>query len=177
RELPVVPRIEGRGVQDEDRDLGASMPVLVLRSEVGVVALRPHREFAHHAAGSSKAVCVLHVRVQKLLEQLAVSPGAGEPRLEERPKGRDRVCGDACADVLLHACEEVVSDPANELDVVALADLAVRLLLEQLLQLQVQVGADDGAAGDARENLDMTKRVALGERSYDADVEEGGAKA
>src|SRR5207244_2022384 len=91
-------------------------------------------------------------------------PQVGERREEDE---RTHVLGSAAS--------VVVRDVAHDLEEVGVVEIASPVELR--LQPQVVQRADDRAAGDRRDHLDLAKEAELGELCEHADVEEGGTMA
>ena len=102
---------------------------------------------------------------------------SGEPRRKHLPvtPGLEHH-----ADADVRRCtpfEEAGFHVTNELDVIVARDLRVRFGLEKVTELEVIIRRQNGAARHARNHLDVTEHVELGEPRQDTDVVERGAKA
>jgi hypothetical protein len=139
--------------------------------------LSPHGIDAQVAQPPRPVAGRVDLSEEDLLEQ---SPRPVRPRVapaRQHPDVVGEVLREAAAQVLAHAGQEAPAHPVDELDVVVDGDRAVRLGLQELALLEVVQGADDRAAGHARQRLHVPERVALRERGEDPDVEERRAEA
>ena len=76
----------------------------------------------------------------------------------------------------MNSGEEIVRHDFNQVDVVLSGYLIVGLFLEQFAQLQIVMCADDRAAGNARDDLDVTEHVQLGQLSQNTNMIKRSAK-
>ncbi len=182
-EAPVVARVERRRVDEEHRHLGVRAPRVVLvgperRRLVGRVDLQlAHRDLL--VDEPEEALRPL-LAPRRLVEELVVEvaqPVAPRVRRLRHPDVLGDVQEGPRAEVLLDPLPELAMDRLDELDVVLVGDLGVRLALEQVLDVDVVEGADDRAAGDGRDDLDAAQDPELGEPCEDAHVEERGPES
>ena len=76
----------------------------------------------------------------------------------------------------LDAREERRLEVLDDLHVVRVRDLLRRDVLVQVLQVEVELRADDRAARHGRDDLDLAQEPALGHAGENAHVEEGGTE-
>ena len=173
-ELPVVAGVERGGVEHQDRHLVGAPPVVVLGRESLAFAHRLHLEIVQP---DLLVALAQDLGVDLPLVQLSRPHRARVVRLEQHLEVGRPLGGHPGADVALHARDELVLELVDDADVVVPRDRAVRILLQQLADLQVVVGAEDRAPRDAGEDLDAAQGVVLRQPGEHADVEQRGAEA
>ena len=151
RELPVVAGVQTGGVQDQDRHLVLTLPVVVFRI-ASLVALRLDDELAQDALFVVGNACI-----EMLFVQLREPATGGVAGLKHHAQVRPQIRAYACAEVVLHAGQEVVCDALDQFHIVVGRQLPVGLILQQLAYLKIVMRTDDGAARHARQHLDMAQ--------------------
>jgi hypothetical protein len=96
---------------------------------------------------------------------------ASVPGLEQGAEVGEPAPEQPGTEVSLNAVEKIALHVPDDLNIVLARDLVVGFGLEQVAKLEVEMRADDGASGDARENFDMAEQVGFGKFGEDADVE------
>ena len=179
-ELPVVPGVERRRVEDEHRHLCPPIPVVVARVEAGGPVLRLDDEVAHPERRLLPRCPFLRISDagKKFLFVKLADPV--RPRIvgvEGHPHIGPPFRRDAGANVRLDAREKLLRHALHDADVILPLDFPVRLRFQELFHLKVVMRADNRAARHAREHLHAPQQIELGEPREDADVEKRRAKA
>src|SRR5205823_8241111 len=171
-EAPTVAGVEGRGVDQEDRDghLVAS----------GRSVLRDDLQVAHADRIRTRLLLlVLPDRVvpgwpvEDLIVELADAVAArvvGSHHIDVLPEAGE---GEG-AQVLLDPSQKVMLYALHDLDVVCVLDFACRKRLQQILNVEVIERTDDGAARDGGDDLDAAELPDLREVGENPKVKEGG---
>src|SRR5690606_37083509 len=173
-EAPVVPRIERRRVQDQDRYLRFTPPIVFARSKLVPPSVRSDAKVAH--LDRIFRTPRRHGPIQKLVEKLTETVAFRVIRAHHA-QALAQIPESPHAEVLLHGSEKPPLDAPYDQDVMLVLDLVVGLLFEQALHVEVVEGGDDRSAGNRRDHLDVPEQPQLGEPCEHADVEEGGTEA
>ena len=175
-EAPVVAGVERGRLEQQDRDRRLAPRVLDVGIEGALVPFRLDQQVAHRDPAAALRPPAPGLGVEPLLVERADPVGARVGR-QRHPEVLEQVRPAGAAHVARRGLAVLLLDRADELDVVAVADLGVRLRLEQVLDVEVVERPDDRAAGDGRDHLDRAQEPELGEPREDADVEERRAVA
>ena len=175
-EAPVVAGVERGRLEQQDRDGRLAPRVLDVGVEGAGVPFRLDQQVAHRDPAAALGPAAPGLGVEAPLVQRADPVGARVGR-QRHPEVLEQVGPAGAAHVARRGLAVLLLDRADELDVVAVGDLRVRLRLEQVLDVEVVERADDRAAGDGRDHLHRAQQAELGEPREDADVEERRAVA
>ena len=150
--------------------------VLDVGVEGALVPFRLDQQVAHRDPAAPLRPTAPGLGVEPLLVERADPVGARVGR-QRHPEVLEHVRPAGAAHVARRGLAVLLFDRADELDVVAVCDLGVRLRLEQVLDVEVVERPDDRAAGDGRDHLHRAQQAELREPREDADVEERRAVA
>src|SRR5262245_8587370 len=168
-ELPVVPRVQGRGVEHDDRNLRRPRPVMRRWREILRPIDRPHDQIRHRTVrlaipGPRQELVIAELR--DAIRTRVVSPPEGH--LQVGPEAGD----DARADIGLYTLEKYPRQTPHEIEIVFVRDLLVPPGLQEMQELEIVLAADDRAARNARNDLDVPQRVQFREAREYTDVKQ-----